>query len=127
MKKFYLFFVIALFVAQTGTAQNSKIEERFLSKQIWTVRDVKSSRPYFEIGEKLTFRVDKSFYHDRNNYAKMGGTWSINGKELVLSYDSFIEERRRIPYEFKVKKWKDSGIRLTWRNRNNKKEKIFLR
>lgn len=126
MKKLYIIFFLFGLVA-TSHAQKSSIEKRMLSKQEWTVREVKSKRPYFEIGEKLALRVDKSFYHERNNYAKLGGQWSLNGNQLVLTYDSFIEERRRIPYEYKIKKWKEDGIRLSYRNRNNKKEKVFLK
>lgn len=126
MRKFYLIILLA-FVSQVATAQKSKIETLMTSKQVWTVRDVKSSRPYWEIGEKLTIRVDGTFYHDRNNYAKLGGDWIVNGNELVLTYNSFIEERKRIPYEYKIKKWKDGGIQLAFRNRNNKKEKVYLK
>ncbi|NQZ77964.1 MAG: hypothetical protein HRT61_17955 [Ekhidna sp.] len=120
--------LIAMTLSMTSIAQKaSKIEEIFQSKQKWTVMDVKSKRPYFELGETFTIRVDRQFYHDRNNYAKLGGEWSLDGKKLILTYDSFTEERRRIPYVYKVKKWGKKGFRLSYRNKFNRKEKVYLK
>ncbi|MEM8939399.1 MAG: hypothetical protein AAGC64_08655 [Bacteroidota bacterium] len=107
--------------------KRSKIEKVFHSKQKWTVLEVKSKTPYFEIGENFTIRIDGKFYHDRNNYAKLGGDWTLNDKDLILTYDSFTEERRRIPYIYKVKKWKNNGLVLKYRNRFNKKERVYLK
>ena len=88
---------------------------------------VKSKRPYFEIGETITIRVDGKFYHDRNNYAKLGGEWTLSGKMLILIYDSFSEERRRIPYEYQIKKWGKDGWWIQYRNKYNKKEKVYFK
>lgn len=106
---------------------NSKIEKLFQKKQKWTCMNVKSRRPYFEVGETLTIRIDRKFYHDRNNYAKMGGEWMLDGKRLILTYDSFTEERRRIPYEYKIRRWGKNGFRLTYRNKYNRKEKVYFK
>ncbi|MEQ9009508.1 MAG: hypothetical protein RLP12_16625 [Ekhidna sp.] len=103
------------------------MEELLHTKQKWTVLDVKSKRPYFEIGETFTIRIDRKFYHDRNNYAKLGGEWTLDGKTLILTYDSFTEERRRIPYIYKITKWGKNGFRLAYRNKFNKKEKVYLK
>ena len=94
--------LLSLFVATLAVdAQKlSKMEELLQSKQKWTVMDVKSKRPYFEIGETFTIRIDRKFYHDRNNYAKLGGDWTLDGK---------------------------NGFRLTYRNKYNKKEKVYLK
>lgn len=105
----------------------TKMETLLASKQKWTVLDIKSRQPYFELGENFTIRIDGSFYHDRNNYAKLGGDWTLDGKNLILTYDSFTEERRRIPYIYKIKKWGRDGIQLIYRNRFNRKEKVYLR
>ncbi len=104
----------------------SKFEKLVAEKPTWTVVKVKSRRPYFEVGESLTFRVDKNFYHDRNNYGKKGGTWILNGKDLILNYDSFTEERKKVPYEYRVKVKRD-GFILKYRNRFNKKERVYFR
>lgn len=127
MKKLCL--MLVLFIGfQSGNAQGlSKIEERIQLKQKWTVLLVKSKRPYWEIGEVLTMRIDRKFYHSRNNYAKIGGEWILNGNSLILTYDSFTEERRRIPYEYKVKKWGNDGWQLAYRNKYNKKERVYLK
>jgi len=127
MKNIYVIILLIIATQVSFAQKKSKIEERMTSKQVWTVKDVKSNRPYFELGEKLTIRIDKKFFHDRNNYAKLGGEWSLNKNLLILTYDSFIEERRRIPYEYKIKRWQDDGIMLSFRNRNNKKEKVYLK
>ena len=66
-----LFIICLGFSAQAQKL--SKMEELLQSKQKWSVIDVKSKRPYFEIGETFTIRIDRKFYHDRNNYAKLGG------------------------------------------------------
>ena len=96
---------LAMLVSLGAFAQKpSKMEKLITSKNKWTVRDVKSRRPYFEIGEMIKFRVDGTFYHERNNYAKLGGDWTM-GDKLLLVYDSFTEERRRIPFEYKIKAW----------------------
>ena len=127
MRKLYI--IPLLFIGlQTAQAQKlSKMEEILQSKQKWTTMLVKSGRPYFEIGEVLTIRIDRKFYHDRNNYAKLGGEWMLDGKKLILTYDSFTEERRRIPYEYKVKKWGKEGWQLSYRNKYNKKEKVYFK
>lgn len=128
MKKLY-FFLIMLFAGFTASqAQKlSKIEKVLNTKQKWTVLDVKSKTPYFEIGENFTIRIDGKFYHDRNNYAKLGGDWTVDGKRMILTYDSFTEERRKIPYIYKIKKWGNEGIQLKYRNRFNKKERVYLK
>lgn len=128
MKKLYL--ILFLFLAGSGTIhaqKRSKIKKILHTKQKWTVIDVKSKRPYFEIGEYFTIRIDGKFYHDRNNYAKQGGDYVLHGKTLILTYDSFTEERRRIPYEYTIKKWRKSGFQLSYRNRFNKKEKVYFK
>lgn len=128
MKKLY-FTLIILLVATSGVSAQklSKMEELLQSKQKWSVIDVKSRRPYFEIGETFTIRIDRKFYHDRNNYAKLGGEWTLDGKKLILTYDSFTEERRRVPYVYKIKKWGKDGFRLKYRNKYNKNEKVYFK
>lgn len=115
------------FLLQEAEAQKQGKFEKLISEHpTWAAVKVKSKRPYFEVGETMTFRVDKNFYHDRNNYGKKGGTWILNGKDLILNYDSFTEERSKVPYEYKVKVYKD-GFRLKYRNRFNKNEKVYFR
>lgn len=128
MKKLYL--ILFLFLAGSGmihAQKRSKIEKTLHTKQKWTVIDVKSKRPYFEIGEYFTIRIDGKFYHNRNNYAKQGGDYMLHGKTLILTYDSFTEERRRIPFEYTIKKWGKSGFQLAYRNKFNKKEKVYFK
>ena len=61
MKKLYLFLTIIAF-GYLGMAQKqSKIQKVLSSKQKWTVLDVKSKTPYFEIGENFTIRIDGKF------------------------------------------------------------------
>lgn len=127
MKKLFLMLLLGVLVLSVSAQKPSKIESLLQSKKQWSVIDVKSKRPYFEIGETLAMRVDRKFYHDRNNYAKLGGDWTLDGKTLILTYDSFTEERRRIPYLYKVKKWGKDGFRLAYRNKYNRKEKVFFR
>lgn len=128
MKKLYTTLIILFVALGSANAQKlSKLEQILQSKQKWSVMDVKSKRPYFEIGETFTIRIDRKFYHDRNNYAKLGGEWSLDGSKLILTYDSFTEERRRIPYVYKIKKWGSNGFRLSYRNKYNKKEKVYLK
>lgn len=127
MKNILLLSALLLFTLSAQSQKLSKVEEILQSKQKWTVLEVKSKRPYFEIGETFTLRIDRQFYHDRNNYAKLGGSWVINGKTLILTYDSFTEERRRIPFEYKIKKWGKNGFQLAYRNKYNKKEKVYFK
>jgi hypothetical protein len=127
MKKLSLLLFIVSVSFSTHAQKLSKLEELLQTKQKWTVMDVKCKRPYFEIGETFTIRIDRKFYHDRNNYAKLGGEWTLDGKKLILTYDSFTEERRRIPYVYKIQKWGKNGFRLTYRNKFNKKEKVYLK
>ncbi|MEP1032280.1 hypothetical protein [Ekhidna sp.] len=128
MKKLYIILIITVAAFGSANAQKlSKLEQILQSKQKWSVMDVKSKRPYFEIGETFTIRIDRKFYHDRNNYAKLGGEWSLDGSKLILTYDSFTEERRRIPYVYKIKKWGKNGFQLSYRNKYNKKEKVYLK
>ena len=128
MKKLYLILLFSIFGSFYVSGQKlSKIEKILNSKQKWTVLEVKSKTPYFEIGENFIIRIDGKFYHDRNNYAKLGGDWTLDSKSLVLTYDSFTEERRRIPYVYTVKKWGKNGFMLKYRNRFNKKEKVYLK
>lgn len=127
MKKLVLFSAIITFSLLATAQKPSKIGRVLKSKKTWSVIDVKSKTPYFEIGEKFNIRVDGKFYHDRNNYAKLGGDWTLDGKKLILTYDSFTEERRRIPYTYKIKRWGKYGILLNYRNKFNKKEKVYLK
>lgn len=127
MKKFYLLFAFVLILTSVSAQKQSKIEKILASKQKWTVLDVKSKTPYFEIGEFFTIRIDGEFYHDRNNYAKLGGNWTLDKKQLILTYDSFTEERRRVPYVYSIKKWGKNGFMLKYRNKFNKKEKVYLK
>ena len=128
MKKLYILLLVLFIAFYSADAQKlSKLEQILQTKQKWSVMDVKSKRPYFEIGETFTIRVDRKFYHDRNNYAKLGGDWSLDGSRLILTYDSFTEERRRIPYVYKIKKWRRNGFQLAYRNKYNKKEKVYLK
>jgi hypothetical protein len=120
----FLFYLV-LGSAQAQVAKQNK-EDAILSGQSWTVYDIKSRRPYAEIGEVFNFRIDKSFYYDQNNYAKRGGTWMLRNKTLVLVYDSFTEERRKIPIEHKLKKLKKGQLVFKYRNRNNKMETVYL-
>lgn len=127
MKKLYLILLVVIGFSSTSFGQKlSKIEELLQTRSKWKVLDVESKRPYFEVGETLTLRIDRQFYHDRNNYAKLGGEWTLNGAELILTYDSFTEERRKIPFEYKIKRWGKSGFKLQYRNRFNKKEKVYF-
>ena len=121
------FLLLAIVSSASYGQKQSKMESLFQTKQKWTVMDVKSNRPYFEVGETLSMRVDRKFYHDRNNYAKLGGSWTLDGKKLILIYDSFTEERKRIPYEYKVKKWGKNGWSLSYRNKFNKKERAYFK
>ena len=120
--------VFSLGFTQINQAQITKQNktEAILTAQSWNVYKVRSRRPYAEIGEVFNFRIDKSFYYDQNNYAKRGGKWMLTDKHLVLIYDSFTEERRKIPIEHKVKKLKTGELIIKYRNRNNKKEKLYL-
>ncbi|WP_420318847.1 hypothetical protein [Ekhidna sp.] len=127
MKKLITYFLIVGISISLHAQKPSKIERILNIKQKWTVLDVKSKRPYFELGETFTIRVDRTFYHDRNNYAKLGGNWALDGKKMILTYDSFTEERRRIPYVYKIKKWGKDGFRLTYRNKFNKKENVYFK
>lgn len=128
MKRLCIIPLILLIGLSSVQAQKlSKIQKILNSKQKWTVIDVKSKRPYFEIGENFTIRIDGKFYHDRNNYAKMGGDYTLDKKQLILTYDSFTEERRRVPYVYKISKWGKNGFKLMYRNKFNKKEKVYLK
>lgn len=127
MKKAYVLLVFLLTVTMVNAQKQSKIEKIISSKQKWTVLDVKSKTPYFEIGENFVIRIDGKFYHDRNNYAKLGGEWTLDKKQMILTYDSFTEERRRIPYVYTIKKWGKNGFMLKYRNKFNKKEKVYLK
>ena len=127
MKKSYLLIILLLAFVSVKAQKQSKIEKILSTKQKWTVLDVKSKTPYFEIGENFTIRIDGKFYHDRNNYAKLGGDWTLDKSQLILTYDSFTEERRRVPYVYSIKKWGSDGFMLKYRNRFNKKEKVFLK
>lgn len=127
MKKTYLLFALLAVLTSVSAQKQSKIEKILNSKQKWTVLDVRSKTPYFEIGEYFTIRIDNKFYHDRNNYAKLGGNWTLDKKQLILTYDSFTEERRRIPYIYTIKKWGKNGFMLKYRNKFNKKEKVYLK
>jgi len=127
MKKSYLLIILLLAFVSVNAQKQSKIEKILSTKQKWTVLDVKSKTPYFEIGENFTIRIDGKFYHDRNNYAKLGGDWTLDKSQLILTYDSFTEERRRVPYVYSIKKWGKDGFMLKYRNRFNKKEKVFLK
>lgn len=127
MKKIALLLILVVLAAPSMAQKPGKLEKLVSSKNKWTVREVKSRRPYFELGETLKFRLDGTFYHDRNNYAKLGGEWSVDDETLLLLYDSFTEERRKIPFEYKIKKWEGDGIMIKYRNRNNKKEKVYLK
>ncbi|MEM6830435.1 MAG: hypothetical protein AAGA66_08230 [Bacteroidota bacterium] len=127
MRKLYVILVLLIAIQTADGQKLSKMEAVLQSKQKWITMLVKCKRPYWEIGETLTMRIDRKFYHDRNNYAKLGGEWTLNGNTLILTYDSFTEERRRIPYEYKVKKWGSDGWRLTYRNKYNKKEKVYFK
>lgn len=128
MKRLCLIPIILLIGLTSVQAQKlSKIQKILNSKQKWTVIDVKSKHPYFEIGENFTIRIDGKFYHDRNNYAKMGGDYTLDKKQLILTYDSFTEERRRVPYVYKIQKWGKNGFKLSYRNKFNKKEKVYLK
>jgi len=127
MKKSYLILFVLCLATSVQAQKLSKMEQLLSSKQKWNVLDVKSKRPYFEIGETFTMRIDRSFYHDRNNYAKLGGEWTLDGSQLILTYDSFTEERRRVPYIYKIKKWGKDGFRLSYRNKYNRKEKVYFK
>lgn len=127
MKKSYLLLVLLFAATLLYGQKQTKIQKIINSKQKWTVLDVKSKTPYFEIGENFTIRIDGEFYHDRNNYAKLGGNWTLDKKQLILTYDSFTEERRRIPYVYSIKKWGKNGFMLKYRNKFNKKEKVYLK
>ena len=127
MKKTYLLFAFLLVATVVAAQKQSKIQKVLSSKQKWTVLDVKSKTPYFEIGENFTIRIDGGFYHDRNNYAKLGGNWTLDKKKMILTYDSFTEERRRIPYVYTIKKWGKDGFMLKYRNKFNKKERVYLK
>lgn len=127
MKKLYLLLTFSIAVISADAQKQSKIEKILNSKQKWTVLDVRSKTPYFEIGEYFTIRIDGKFYHDRNNYAKMGGNWTLHKNQLILTYDSFTEERRRVPYVYKIKKWGQTGFVLKYRNKFNKKETVYLK
>ena len=97
------------------------------SQPKWVVFDVKSRRPDLEIGEVLKFRIDGKFYFDQNNYAKRGGDWILTEKELVLIFDSFTEERRKIPTNYKIKELEKGRLVLKYRNKNRKNEKVYLK
>ena len=127
MKKSCLLIVFLLAFVSVNAQKQSKIEKILATKQKWTVLDVKSKTPYFEIGENFTIRIDGKFYHGRNNYAKLGGDWTLDKSQLILTYDSFTEERRRVPYVYSIKKWGSDGFQLKYRNRFNKKEKVYLK
>lgn len=131
MLKKLTFILIAIGLAWTAEAQNSKKETKraaiLCGQSKWTVYNVKSRRPDLEIGEVLKFRLDGKFYFDQNNYAKRGGEWILTDKELVLVFDSFTEERRKIPTNYKIIELENGSLILKYRNNNRKKEKAYLK
>jgi hypothetical protein len=122
-----LFVVVA---HQNVVGQNSKSDKYkalLQSQPKWTVFEVKSRKPEFEVGETLKFRVDGNFYYEQNNYAKRGGEWLITKNELILVFDSFTEKRKKIPTNYTVKKLKNGNMVLKYRNSNRKSEKIYFK
>lgn len=130
MNKKLAFIFAALLFAWSAEAQNSKETKMaaiLTSQPKWVVYQVNSRRPDLEVGEVLKFRIDGKFYFDQNNYAKRGGEWILANKELVLIFDSFTEERRKIPTNYQIKNLENGSLILKYRNKNRKNEKVFLK
>ena len=58
MKKIALLLILVVLAAPSMAQKPGKLEKLVSSKNKWTVREVKSRRPYFELGETLKFRLD---------------------------------------------------------------------
>ena len=61
MRKIYLILILLIGSQWVSAQKLSKLEQIIQSKQKWTTMLVKSKRPYFEIGEVLTMRIDRKF------------------------------------------------------------------
>jgi hypothetical protein len=131
MRPIVLLIVLIIFLVSGQKALAQKYynkEESKLTQKKWVVLKKKGKSEYFETGEEFSFDVDRRFIYKRHNFDIISGKWALNGNQFILVIDSHpdmdMNDRKKIPQEFKVIKLKKDEMVLKYEL--DKKGKIVL-
>ncbi len=127
----YLTLIAAFLFISTISANAQKYgskEASLLASKKWTVVEVKSKEPDFEVGEEIAFDIDKKFRIKKNNMDRVTGTWFLDKDYLLLTVEgaSGMGTGRRVPKKMKVLKMNKDELKVKYKIEKHK-EKLTLR
>lgn len=97
-------------------SKSQKLESTLTSKK-WVCLDVKRKKLTkmdfrFEVGNELSFSIDKKFSFKNNDYNYQSGTWKMDGKFLYFFYNAMDGSNRTESMQYQIKKLNSSELRL---------------
>lgn len=108
-----------LLLASISTFAQSKSQklESTLTSRKWVCLDVKRKKLTkmdfrFEVGNELSFSIDKKFSFKNNDYNYQSGTWKMDRKYLYFFYNAMDGSNRTESMKYQIKKLNSSELRL---------------
>ena len=129
MKKAVLLSLVLLATATAFAQSKSQKMEATLTSKKWVCLEVKRKKLTkmdfrFEVGNELSFSIDKKFSFKNNDYNYQSGTWKLDGKYIYLFYNSLDGANRTESMKYQIKKLSDSQLFLK-RLQNPKGKLLF--
>ena len=87
-----------------------------LTSKKWICLDVSKKRLTkkldFDIGNEITFSIDKKYNFKNNKYDYSNGTWKLDGKYIYLFYNAKGTENKVETAKYKITKLTDTTLTL---------------
>lgn len=128
MKHFFLVIAILTISNLSFGQKYFDKDESVLASKKWTVIEVKSKNPVFEVGEEIRFDIDKKFQVSKNDYSFMTGKWFLDDKYLILNVEGGegIKRGKKVPQKMKIIKMTKTELKVKFKTEKTK-EKILLK
>ena len=101
--------------------------ESVLASKKWTVIEVKSKDPVFEVGEEVRFDIDKKFQVSKNDYSFMTGKWFLDDKYLILNVEGAdgLKRGKKVPQKMKIIKMSKTELKVKFKTEDTKERILF--
>ena len=112
--------VIAILVLGSSIAVNAQSanekREKLLTSKKWTCLEVSRKKLEkmdfkMEIGNILSFRIDKKYSFQNNDYNYQAGKWKVDGTMLYFFYNA-PDDNRILTARYKIQRLNEREMRL---------------
>lgn len=113
-KSILIIFLLSASFAVFGQTKAQKMEATLTSKK-WVCLEVKRKKLTkldfrFEVGNELSFSIDKKFSFKNNDYNYQSGTWKLDGKYLYLFFNAMDGTNRTESAKYQIKRLKPTNL-----------------